>query len=291
MNYNTESKIWRVGGPLFVYLGITYAVKLIYSIWIFYEQFNIWDINAAFNGLLYTEELKKVSMSYTLIMSGVAIVITIPVLLWLMKKDFEYPVNLRQRERVFQWNKYCKGKDFKAIPVFILLGAFATLGLSRVILMLPIDGILGDYGATMKAYGMSSPLIQVIVLGILSPIVEEILFRGLVYKRLKVYYEATIAAYISAIIFEIAHFNLIQGLYAFIMGIIFAFVYEKYKSIFAPIIVHLAANIVAVVTGCNPISQFIDRYWIIRLAVGICFIIAFSLTVLYLNKRSEQREK
>ena len=290
MNYNTESKIWRVGGPLFVYLGVSYGVKLVYSMWIFYEQFRIWDINAAFNGMMYAEELIKVSMSYTLIMSGVAIVITIPILLWLMKKDYEYPVKPRQRERVFQWKKYWKDKDYKAIPAFILLGAFATLGVSRVILMLPVDGILGDYEATIKAYSMSSPHIQLVVLGILTPIVEEVLFRGLVYKRLKIYYEASIAAYISAIIFGIAHFNLIQGLYAFVMGIIFAFVYEKYKSIFAPVIVHLAANIVAVISGLNPISQFIDRYWIIRLVVGIGFVAAFVMTVMYLNKRSEQKE-
>ena len=74
------------------------------------------------------------------------------------------------------------------------------------------------------------------------------------------------------------------------MGIIFAFVYEKYKSIFAPVIVHLAANIVAVISGLNPISQFIDRYWIIRLVVGIGFVAAFVMTVMYLNKRSEQKE-
>ncbi len=290
MNYNTESKIWRVGGPLFVYLGVSYGVKFVYSMWIFYQQFHEWDMNAAFNGLLYTEELINLSMSHSLIMSGIAIIITIPIFLWLMKRDFEYPVNLRKRERVFQWKKYWKDKDYKAIPVFALLGVFATLGVSRVMLMLPIDGILGDYEATMKAYGMSSPFIQLIVLGILSPIVEEVLFRGLVYKRLKIYYEASIAAYISAIIFGIAHFNLIQGLYAFIMGIIFAFVYEKYKSIFAPIIVHLTANIVVVITGMNPVSQFIDRFWLIRLAVGIFFIIAFAMTVMYLNKRSEQKE-
>ncbi len=291
MNYNTESKVWRVGGPLFAYLGITYGVKLLYSVWIFYKQFKIWDINAAFSGILYAEEITKTSQSYTLIMSGVAMLITIPVLLWLMNKDYEYPVNRRHRERVFTWKKYRKGLDVGAVPAFVVLGVFATLGLSRVMLMLPIDGILGDYAAVQETYSMSSVWIQFIVLGILSPIVEELLFRGLVYNRLKIYYEASISAYISAIIFGVAHFNLVQGLYAFVMGIIFAFVYEKYKSVFAPMIVHLAANIVAIITGINPVSQFIDRYWIIRLLVGLGFTAVFVMAVLYLHKRSEQSEK
>lgn len=290
MNYNTESKIWRVGGPLFAYLGITYGVKLVYSIWIFYKQFKVWDINGAFNGLVYAESLTKTQQDYTLIMSGIAMAITIPVLLWLMKKDYEYPVNRRRREEVFTWKKYKKGLDVKAIPALMIMGIFASIGLSRVMLMLPIDNILGSYSAIQETYSMSGIGVQLLVLGILSPIVEELLFRGLVYKRLKIYYEASIAAYISAIIFAIAHFNLVQGLYAFAMGIIFAFVHEKYKSVFAPMIAHLSANIVSIITAVNPVSQFIDRYWVIRLLVGVVFTVAFVISVLYLHKRSEQSE-
>lgn len=291
MNYNTESKIWRVGGPLFAYLGITYGVRLIYSIWIFYKQFNIWDINGAFNGLIYAESLGNEQRAYALMMSGAAMLVTIPVLLWLMKKDYEYPVNRRQKEERFIWKKYKKELDFKAIPAFVAMGVFATLGLSRVMLMLPIDGILGSYAENQAIYGLSSIWVQLLVFGILSPVVEELLFRGLVYKRLKIYYEASIAAYISAIIFAVAHFNLLQGLYAFAMGIIFAFVHEKYKTVFAPMIIHWVANITAILTGINPISQFIDKYWIIRLFVGLVFTIGAVLSVLYLHKRSEQFEK
>ncbi|MBQ9699000.1 MAG: CPBP family intramembrane metalloprotease [Lachnospiraceae bacterium] len=290
MNYNTESKIWRVGGPLFVYLGIRYGVQLIYNLWIFYTEFNQWNIDAALNGLVYAENVVNTGKSYALEMCGVAAVLTIPVLLYLMKKDYEYPINPRRKEDTFVWKKYVSRVEIKWMPALIVTGICAAIGLSRLILMLPIDGILGDYSATLEAYGMSSFWIQLVVLGVVTPIVEELLFRGLVYKRLKIYYEASIAAYISAIIFAVAHFNLIQGIYAFIMGIIFAFIHEKYKTVLAPIVVHMAANVMSVLSGINPISQFIDKYWIIRLLIGLLFTSILVMSVMYHYKSRDKDE-
>ena len=51
---------------------------------------------------------------------------------------------------------------------------------------------------------------------------------------------------ISSAIFGIIHGNLVQFIYAFLIGMILSFVYEKFKNIWAPIILHAGANLLSV---------------------------------------------
>ena len=290
MNYSMDNKIWRVGGPLFAYLAINFAVQLAFSIGIFYMQFNEWNINAAFNGLLYAQELGEKQQLYSVAMSGVSALIAFPVFAVMLKKDYEYPVNRRRKERSFDLKRHFKGFDRTYVPMLALAGVFATIGLSRLMLMLPFDGILGDYSEVKAGYEAGSVWLQFLVLGILTPIVEEMLFRGLVYNRLKTYYEVSIAAYISALIFGIAHFNLIQGLYAFVMGIIFNLVYEKCRSIYAPVIMHVVANLTAVLTSVNPVSEWIEEHAWIRLPIALVWTAVFGLCVMSIYKKAEKAD-
>lgn len=62
---------------------------------------------------------------------------------------------------------------------------------------------------------------------IAAPLLEELLFRGMIYKRLRDLCSAKTAILVSAAFFGIFHGNLVQFVYAFIIGIMLAFVYEK----------------------------------------------------------------
>lgn len=290
MNYDSDNKIWRVGGPLLTFFGIRFMVESMFFIWIWYEQFKEFNLTAAFNGITYIEQLGDTINKYSLAMSGVSMLITIPIMYILMKKDFEYPVNRRRQEKIFNRKKYLKEINMQEIFFPALVGVTATLGISRLITMLPIDGILGDYSQIQLNNSRSSFLMQLLILGVLAPVVEELLFRGLIFKRLKIYYEVTICAYISSIIFAVAHFNLIQGLYAFVIGIILCFVYEKHKNIIVPIIMHMAANIIAVIVSVNPISKFIDERWYLRIPVGLVFSVAFGIFVMKIYSTKKEDE-
>ena len=79
--------------------------------------------------------------------------------------------------------------------------------------------------------------------GILGPIIEELMFRGIIYNELKSKYSNMKSILITTIFFAIIHINIIQILYALIIGFILVFVYEKYNNIKAPIILHMASNI------------------------------------------------
>lgn len=291
MNYDSDNKIWRVGGPLFVYFGIRLLVESLFYIGIWYMQFKEFNISAAFNGIQYVEQFGVNMQKSSLMISGVAMLITIPIMIYLMKKDYEYPVNIRKKEHTFSFKEYGKGIDIKDMKLPAAAGIMGALGVSRLILSLPIDGILGDYSQVQQTYEKSGLFVQTTVLCILSPVVEELIFRGLAYKRLKTYYDVTIAAYISGLMFGISHFNLVQGLYGFIMGIIFTFVYERYKNIVVPIVMHMAANMASVFTSINPVSQFIDKYWFIRIPVAVAETVLFGMLVLKIYREKKDNDE
>lgn len=77
---------------------------------------------------------------------------------------------------------------------------------------------------------------------IITPICEEIIFRGIIFNRLKRYTNIPNSIIISALIFGIYHGNLPQLIYAFIMGIIIATIYNKTNNLLSPVLFHITAN-------------------------------------------------
>lgn len=81
--------------------------------------------------------------------------------------------------------------------------------------------------------------------GIIGPIYEEILFRYILYNRIKKRFSVRKSIFISSLIFGIMHLQPIKSIYAFILGIFLSFIYERKKNIIAPILVHISANSIA----------------------------------------------
>lgn len=86
-------------------------------------------------------------------------------------------------------------------------------------------------------------LMLVFWMGIIAPIVEEIIFRWLIYLRLRDYLRVTGAAVISALIFGIYHGNIIQAVYAALLGAAFAYILEFSGNIWSCVFLHIGANV------------------------------------------------
>ena len=81
-----------------------------------------------------------------------------------------------------------------------------------------------------------------IMIVIIAPIIEEIIFRGLIYRVFKGLLGPFFGAFISSILFSFVHLNLLSFPYLFIFGIILCLYYEKEKTIFTPILMHSILN-------------------------------------------------
>ncbi|MHA6253198.1 CPBP family intramembrane glutamic endopeptidase [Oceanobacillus sp. CAU 1775] len=99
----------------------------------------------------------------------------------------------------------------------------------------------------------------ILVPAIIAPILEEIIFRkiifGSLYKRMNFF----LAALLSALIFGIIHMDPTHLLMYASMGFVFAFLYVKTKRILVPILVHAGMNTMVVVAQLSYTPEEIQK--------------------------------
>lgn len=269
-------KVIGVISPLIIYFFVALFVQVGFTGIVMVTNFK----GLGNDGVKYTdsanfmENMNSVINNNTLLITLITIIICIPIFLYMFKK--------------LRGNLAFTGKK-KGLYINIIIGIFASLGVSKLVTIFPIDGILGNYSETAKNVMSQNLPLQIIALVILGPLMEELLFRGLIYNKLKIISETTIAAYISAIIFGVYHMNLVQGLYTFVLGVLLAYVYEKYNTIIAAYLLHMAANATAVIINYLPISKAINNHWYFKAPVMIMEIAVLVLVIykmLYKKKAS-----
>ncbi len=84
--------------------------------------------------------------------------------------------------------------------------------------------------------------LMIIVSSIIGPILEEIIFRKIIFGSLYKRFNFVISALISSVIFGLAHMELAHLLLYSAMGLTFAFLYVKTKRILVPIFAHVSMN-------------------------------------------------
>lgn len=77
---------------------------------------------------------------------------------------------------------------------------------------------------------------------IVAPLVEECLFRGMLYPCIKKFLKPTYAAIFTGFIFGAIHMALPQMLALSFLGAFLCFVYERVKTLWLPIIIHASFN-------------------------------------------------
>ena len=98
---------------------------------------------------------------------------------------------------------------------------------------------------------------------ILAPIMEELIFRGVIFNRLKIRVGIIPAMIISSFIFAIGHeFGGITS--AFLFGICMCLLYLKTDNILIPMCVHFLNNVVATILNLIGLDVVISQFpWII----------------------------
>lgn len=118
-----------------------------------------------------------------------------------------------------------------------------------------IPAISGTVGAASLFSGARWQ--QYILMCIAAPLREELLFRGIIFERLRQVLPFWWAAMGSSIFFGLIHGNIIQGIYAFFMGIVLAWLYEKRGRLYEPVLFHSVANLMSLVIQEVIINDFI----------------------------------
>lgn len=147
-------------------------------------------------------------------------------------------------KQLFAWFK----EGLKKCPdKMISYGAVISLGISSSLalnILIELFSVQSSKYDTVEEIQYSVPLwLGLILYGIVSPFVEEIVFRGITYNRMKRYFGTTVSVISTALLFGMFHANMPQFLYGTCMGILMALCYEWVNSFGAAVLFHMSANI------------------------------------------------
>lgn len=125
------------------------------------------------------------------------------------------------------------------------LGIFIAFGAQYVAILIQMTALGIEPGSEntdmIVEMAIAAPLL-IIAVAVIGPIVEEIVFRQVIFGSLYQRFGFWISAAISALIFAVIHMDFEHLLVYFAMGVAFSFLYVKTKRIIVPIIAHVGIN-------------------------------------------------
>lgn len=136
--------------------------------------------------------------------------------------------------------KYFDTNKFKISVLLLSLALIFTLSLISESLASLIP--MPDFIAELFKDAISLDFAGFLTVGIAAPMLEELLFRGVILAALLHHYSPAKAIVWSAVIFGIAHLNPWQFIAAFIIGCAIGWLFWKTGSIWIGIIMHCANN-------------------------------------------------
>lgn len=135
------------------------------------------------------------------------------------------------------------GKSLGSIFCFAI-GSQCLVGLLLLIWSMVSPGQIEAYNQMMEDSGIGElTVLAAVATVIMAPVGEEIVCRGLTVEYLK----RTGAGFwvinvVQALFFGIMHLNLVQGVYAFFVGLMCGYIVLKYRNLLASIFFHAVFN-------------------------------------------------
>lgn len=273
-------------GYLILTVLIQLAVSIIggITIGVYYAIARVTQMN---NGSTLEYEMDSMVNS---ILSLTNIFLLISSLLTILILILIYKVKKRDYKEELQIVKTHKLNIFYAIFIGICCWLFNSGALSLVEEAGLFSSQFDYMNEILAPISQGSILISILTVGIIAPIAEEFLFRGIIYNTLKKKISIKWVIVIQAILFGVFHGNIIQGTYATLLGLVFGYVTYKTKSLWPAIIMHMANNLTA-----NIVSFVAGDYiggtllYIVFAVIGAMGMVA--LLILIKNSNSNNEEK
>lgn len=174
-----------------------------------------------------------------------------------------------------------KIENKKDYTILIITGITTAISLNIIIYLLNLKwNFTSAYN-----YSNNNYLIALLATGIMGPIIEELLFRGIVYEKLKTVLKEKHATILSVIIFAIFHNGISQIIYASIIGTLLIKAYKKY-GIIGSSILHISAN--TIITLLMETITKLSLNWIYLILIIIIIPCIMTNYKLFHKKKNEE---
>ena len=227
--YSTAGQIWRLIYPFLIHYGATLLATI--------ALYLVYLIQAG--GLQETASAGQRLINSTLYVTLIGDLTAAMILYLFYRKDQMHRKDgFSGKGKAFVWAPPVIW--FSVIILAIATGQF----LNDLINGLHLNDLFTGYSEVSEQAFSGQPVgLMILVVGIIGPICEELMFRGIVFNRLKDWVKPQAAIAISALLFGIYHGNVVQFFYATCMGVMLAIIYDKTGTLWISIVAHIAANL------------------------------------------------
>lgn len=256
-------------GYLALSLGVSTVVMMIVS------------VSAVMGGMSDSMELQNYLMQWTMPIS------VIYVSIGLVGYGLWYYFGCKRKRLGLPRGVFSPGK-----AVALLLVAFGGQFIANY-LILALEAmaprVVESYVEMMEMAGMDDlSWIGILYVVIMGPIAEELVFRGVTFFYAR---RATgrfwLANTIQALAFGIMHMNLVQGIYAFFIGLVLGWIYERFHSLYASILVHILFNLLGTLV-LEPVEGMLGDSLLVAVLWNLVGVAAFVAGMLLLRSKKER---
>lgn len=176
--------------------------------------------------------------SSALFLTGLSALLSLPVL---------FAFYRRERRRQGPIRKPDYQKLGACLALILLFGAAACLGVNNLLVLSGLPTLFPGVWEDMAQALYTPPfLTQLLCTCLLIPAAEELIFRGQAFCLMRDRLSWPAAALISSLLFGLYHGSVFQGVYAFALGMGAAWLLERFGTLLAPWLFHMAANLLSV---------------------------------------------
>ncbi len=275
-------KLWRIAYPILTHYGISNAISIVATIALTFVAMIIL-------GIRDSEELTAMATQQVLLITGLGGLVSIPVLRLFLKQD-----EARRKSGHYELHK---APEKRVTPQIILGTTLMSMGLCQVLNdLITLSGLekLFPYYSQMETqiYQGQNIIVMLVVVAVIAPIAEELVFRGLVMMRIRDYIGPVAGILLSALCFGIYHGNAVQFVYAGLLGIFLGLAMEKSQNVWVPTVGHIVANFWSVL-GMSVVSALAGNSQTTKIVVDIVMAIIFlsGLSLLGFGKKKKAAAK
>ena len=131
-------------------------------------------------------------------------------------------------------------------PFLLLAGVAIQImvdGILNIVSPLFPDTFAAYYDLVSKAVGVNRAVPMIIATFVIAPIGEELFFRGVILGYAKRYMPPAVAILFQGVLFGLYHGNIVQGIYACILGCLLGYAAYKSESLIPGMILHFSINL------------------------------------------------
>lgn len=128
-------------------------------------------------------------------------------------------------------------------------------------------------------------LFLLITVAVFPAVTEELIFRGVIYRYLRPH-GCVFAAIASSLVFGLIHMNFLQAFFAFFMGLVLCYAYERSGRLIFPMALHFANNALMVLP--TALSAEVSALKLAECIFGAAALILVIGFVIYRKARGER---